>query len=194
MTDPERRRFIQRLLVPTSAALLASACGGLGGPPGSYTITAAQMQDALASRVPRHHSIAGLLDLEARITGLRLLPEENRVAAQVGFEAGGPLLARSFPGRFELLFAPRYEPSDQTLRATRLQVRGLSVPGLPAAFAGPLERSLPVLARMMAGEDLVLHQFRAADLRRLKMLGVQPGDLQVTPRGLQVGALSAPAG
>jgi hypothetical protein len=191
MPHPERRRFLLGLLIPTSAALLASACGGLGGPPGSYTVTAAQLQDALASRVPRHHSIAGLLDLEARITGLRLLPEENRVAAQVGFEAGGPLLARSFPGRFELLFAPRYEPSDQTLRATRLQVRGLSVPGLPTAFAAPLERSLPAIARLLAGEDLVLHQFRAVDLSRLR---IQPGDIQVTPRGLQVGGASAAAG
>jgi hypothetical protein len=194
MAHPERRRFLLHLLIPSSAVLMASACSGLGGPPGSYTISAAQLQDALTARVPRHHSIAGLLDLEARITGLRFLPEENRVAAQVGFEAGGPLLPRSFPGRFELLFAPRFEPSDSSLRASRLQVQGLSVPGLPSAFSAPLERSLPVLARLVAGEDLVLHQFRAADLRRLKSMGIQPGDIQVTPQGLQVGVAPRRAG
>ena len=61
----------------------------------SYTVTAAHLQAALAARFPRRQPVAGLAELELQAPRLRLLPEENRVGAELALQAFGGLLQRS---------------------------------------------------------------------------------------------------
>ncbi len=176
------------LLLQASALLLLAGCGDLITPD-ELLIPSAQLQAAVDRQLPRTVS-AGLFDLQAKVGALRMLPEEDRMAARVAFDMGGPLLGKSYAGSFDLRFGVRYEPSDHSLRATRMETRDLQAPGLPASATAGLERALPVMARLLLGDDVVLHRLGEREARKLDALGRQPGDISVTREGLRVRLLA----
>lgn len=178
------RRLLLRTLAPLVPLLVLPGCGTLLGPD-EVLIPRAQLETALARQLPQHFS-AGLFELDARLGRLQLLPQDNRVAVEVGFDTSGPLMPQVYSGRFDLVFGVRYEPSDRSLRATQLQARAFELPGAPAGLASGLERALPVIARILVGDDLVLHRLSASQGERLARIGRRPDQIRVTPEGLLV--------
>ena len=132
------------------------------------------------------YQVPGLFDLDVREPHLRLLPESNRVGTEMSLEASGPGLRRSYSGEFDLDFALRYEPSDQSIRAYRLQVHSLRLTGLPAQAAAVLEAYGSALAEQSLLE-LVLHRLGSRDLALADTMGLEPGTITVTEQGLVIG-------
>ncbi len=141
----------------------------------SYTVSAAQLQGALA----------GLAELELQAPRLRLLPEENRVGAELALQASGALLQRSYPGVLDVDFGLRYEAADRSLRATAVRLNVLRIDGLPPRAAAVLQGLGAGLAGQALGE-VVLHHLRDKDLALADGLGMQPGPITVTPQGLRI--------
>jgi hypothetical protein len=75
--------------------------------------------------------VAGLAELNLQTPRLSLRPERNRINAVMAVEASGPALRRTYSGSMDVDFALRFEPSDQTVRATELEVLALQLEGLP---------------------------------------------------------------
>lgn len=156
-----------------------------------YTVSAAQLQAAVAQRFPMRHQVAGLLDLTLQAPSLRLRPEQNRLQADMRVEAAGPALRRSYNGTFDVDFALRYEASDRTLRAYQLRVNALQFSGLqpgPAELLGAYGTALAEQALL----EVVLHQLREQDLLLADGLGLQPGSVTVTAGGLVIGFVTKP--
>jgi hypothetical protein len=178
----------RRLLFTFTAWLVlgatVSACAAPAAP--SYLITTGQLQEALAQRFPMRYQVPGLFDLDVAQPQLHLLPDLNRVASEMSVGVAGPALRRSYSGEFGLDFALRYEPSDQTIRAHSLQVRSLRFAGLPANAAAVVDAYSATLAKQTFGE-VVLHRLRPRDLALADAMGLQPGDITVTPEGLWIG-------
>lgn len=178
----------RRLLIAFSGSLvfaLTACASGAGGAP-SYTISASQLESAVAGRFPRRFPVAGLIDLDLQAPHLRLLPAQNRLGADMAVQASGPVLRRSYTGSFDVDFGLRYEPSDRTVRATQLRVNALRFEGLQPRAAELLEAYGAQLAEQSLRE-VVLHQLRDKDLAMADGLGLQPGSITVTERGLVVG-------
>lgn len=152
----------------------------------SYTVSAAQLQEAVAQRFPLRYPVAGLLDLEVKSPLMRLLPDHNRLAAAVAVNAGGPALGRSYPGTLDIDFALRYEPSDQTVRAHQIQVRSLRMEGLNPGTTELLQATLPGLVRDHLRE-VVVHRLRPEDLALPDGMGLRPDTITVTRDGLEIG-------
>lgn len=167
------------------ATLLGSHTASAQSKP-SYTVSAAQLQEAVGERFPLRYQVAGLLDLDVKSPLLRLLPEQNRLAAAVAVHAGGPALGRSYPGSFDIDFALRYEPSDQTLRAHQIQVRTLRMEGLNTGATELLQDTLPGLVRDNLRE-VVVHRLRPQDLALPDSMGLRPDTITVTRDGLEIG-------
>lgn len=174
------------LLALIAWAALAGTHAALAQAKPSYTVSAAQLQEAVAQRFPLRYQVAGLLDLDVKSPLLRLLPEQNRLAAAVAVNAGGPALGRSYPGTFDIDFALRYESSDQTLRAHQIQVRTLRMDGLNPGTTELLQATLPGLVRDNLRE-VVVHRLRPQDLALPDSMGLQPDTITVTRDGLQIG-------
>lgn len=177
-----RRVALQGLALLALAA--TAGCAGLGVPR-SYHISTEQLEQALRSRTPMRHSLAGIVNLRAQLGEVRPLPQENRLATQVRFDASGPLLPQAWHGSFDLLFGLRFEPSDHSLRAQDLELQALRLPMVMGRSAELLEGALTALAQQM-GKDLVLYRLNPRDVERLLSLGLRPEPIQVTPRGLRV--------
>lgn len=183
-----RRRM---LILP--AALLAVCAGPSGaraaGQPG-YTVTLRQIEEAVAGRFPLRYPVGGLLSLGLLTPRLQLLPALNRLGADLEVEAAGPALDRRYSGSFALDFALRYEATDRTLRAHRLRVQALRFPDLPPGPSALLDTYGPALAAQ-ALDDAVLHTLRKQDLALPDAMGLQPGSITVTPRGLAIAFVPA---
>ena len=131
------------------------------------------MQEKLATRFPRRYPVAGLAELNLQTPRLSLRPERNRLNAVMAVEASGPALRRTYSGSMDVDFALRFEPSDQTVRATELEVLALQFEGLPAKASTLLTGLGPALVR-------------PRDLALADSLGLQPGRMTVTPQGLVI--------
>lgn len=151
-----------------------------------YTVSAEQLQRSVAQRFPLLYPVPGVLNLDVLAPQLRLLPEQNRISAEMTVEAAGAALQRSHKGTFEISFALRYEPGDRTIRAHQLRFKRLQFPTLQPGVVDMLNTYGPALAQQSLME-VVLHQLRQQDLALADVMGMQPGSITVTDAGLVIG-------
>lgn len=185
-----RRRWLA-----SAATALATTCAPAGAAADSlpsYTISPEQLQAAVDRRFPLRFAAGGLLQLTVRKPVLQLLPQADRVAAEMALEASGPVLARASSGELEIDFALRYERSDQTLRAHRLRILSFRISDLPQPYPGMLDALGQALAQRTFGE-VVLHRLEPGDLRLADVMGLEPETVTVTERGLVIGFGPKPA-
>jgi hypothetical protein len=156
-----------------------------------YTISREQLQAALAQRFPMHYPVPGVLDLDLQSPQLQLLPESNRLSAELAVQAAGPALQRSHAGTFALEFGLRYEASDRSIRATQLRLQHLQFPTLQPGVVALLNAYAPALAAQSMLE-VVLHQLQPKDLALADVMGLQPGSITVTAAGLVIGFVHKP--
>ncbi|RYX91924.1 MAG: DUF1439 domain-containing protein [Comamonadaceae bacterium] len=157
----------------------------------SYPVAAADLQAAVAERFPRAYPVAGFLEIKVQPPLLRLLPEQNRLGVQMPVEVAGPAFRRAYPGTFDLDFALRYEASDLSIRAHELRVNTLKFEGLGAQPSALLSAYGPQLAQE-ALQDVILHQLKPQDLALPDGMGLQPGSITVTAKGLTIGFVTKP--
>jgi len=185
----QRRLFLTAASRPVVAgaiglgAALGMARSALAQP--GYAVSAEQLRDMLAQKFPRTVPLAGLLELTLQAPRLRRLPAVNRLGATMDVEAAGPALRRSHPGSFDTEFALRYEASDRTLRAHQIRLGRLEVAGLRPSAMEMLNAYAPALAEQSLRE-VVLHQLRPQETALLDGLGLEPGPITVTEKGLTV--------
>ncbi|WP_328793951.1 DUF1439 domain-containing protein [Hydrogenophaga sp. PBL-H3] len=149
------------------------------------------LQRSVAQRFPMRYPVQGLLNLDLQPPRLSLLPEQNRMRAEMVVDAAGPTLNRSHRGSFDLDFALRYEASDRTLRAHQLRIDRLRFPSLQPGVVELLNTYAPALAEQSLRE-VVLHRLQPQDLRMADALGMQPGPITVTSSGLVIGFVLKP--
>lgn len=156
----------------------------------SYTVSARQLQSVLDQRFPRRYAVAGLLEVEMQAPTVRLLPQLNRLAAELPVQAGGPALARGHSGSLDVDFALRYERTDQSIRAHQIRVNAVRMQGLGRDG----ERLLDAYLRQLSEQalvEVVLHKLRPQDLALAATMGFEPGEITVTAQGLTVGFVAA---
>lgn len=151
----------------------------------SYTVSSQQLERVLAQRFPLRYQVAGLMQVEMHAPSVRLLPELNRLAAELPVQASGPALGRRYAGAVDVDFALRYERADQSIRAHRIRVNGVRMEGLGPDAARLLDAYLRQLSEQ-ALVEVVLHTLRPQDLALAATMGFEPGEITVTPQGLAV--------
>jgi len=186
----------RRLLAATTRLALGGAAWlalfSAHGQP-NYTVTTAQLQEAVAKRFPVRKRANGILDITVQAPQLRMMTEQNRLGATMAVEAGGPALRRAYPGTFDLDFALRYEASDMTIRAHELRVNALQFEGVPPEVSMLLSSYGPQLAEQ-ALQGAVLHTLKPQDLALPDSMGVQPSTITVTAKGLVIGFVNKQPG
>lgn len=186
---PMKRRLL--LTLPTWIVLAGAARAAAPDAPGGtgYKVTLEQLQQAVAQRFPRRYEMNGLLKLNVQAPRVRLLPELNRLGTEMVVDAAGPALARTSTGSFDVDFALRYEASDQTLRAHQIRLNALRLDDMAPGPAALLQAYAPTLAGQ-ALKEVVLHQLKPQDLMLTDGLGLEPGAITVTARGLTIALVS----
>jgi hypothetical protein len=178
----DRRHLLAALAALPCARLLAAQDEA---PRPRHKISAAQLYEVLAKRFPVRFGLAGLLELQVDASRLLLLPARNLLGAALQAQVSSPSRqAQPQQGELELVFALRYEPADQTLRAWKPEILDVRWPGLPPDSVQGLQALLPGLAARLG--DVVLHRFTPRELALADTMGVQPQELRVVDDGLLV--------
>lgn len=182
-----RRRFLTAastgLALGGAAMWLLMMPAALAQP--SYTVPLEQLQEMVSTKFPRSVPVQGLVDLTLQAPRLRLLPEVNRLGAAMVVDAAGAALRRGHAGTFDVEFALRYEASDRSVRAHQIKLGRLDFPTLKPAVNELLNVYGPVLAEQSLRE-VTLHQLRPQDTALFDGMGLQPGPITVTAKGLTV--------
>lgn len=165
------------------AALGLAACANLTGPR-TLTVSPGQIEQALTRQLPLERAYGDLVDVRVRHPVVRLLPDENRIAAAFDIRVTPRLLGRSYDGHLALDSALRFEPQDGTLRLSNPRIRQLDVAGWAGGDAAVLQRLGSFVIEELL-HDAPVYRLAPGDLT---YAGVRylPGDLRVTPAGLAV--------
>ena len=194
---PRRRRTLLPLALCLSLSPLAwAAPGDATAEPQAlprYTLSAAQLQQAVAERFPMRYPVPGVLNMDMQRPQLTLLPAQNSLGAEMVVDVAGPALRTAHQGTLEVEFALRYEPSDLTIRAHQLRFKRLSMPSLQPAVVALLNDYGPALTER-ALLEVVVHHLKASNLALPSGMGMQPGTITVTDKGLVIGFVPKPLG
>ncbi|WHZ09958.1 MAG: hypothetical protein OJF60_000397 [Burkholderiaceae bacterium] len=173
-------------------ATIASAAPQLGLGPLDYTIPRERLQQALEQRFPYREGLSDLLALRLSDPRLSLLPKRNRIATALKVEVAGQLLESGYSGTLQLDYGLRFEPLDDTIRMTQVQVDSLSVDGIPAAFQPAVQQYAPQVAEQLL-DDFPLHRLSSNEVALADRFGYTLGSFKVVPQGLEVTLVSKPA-
>ena len=176
-------RWLSVVAFCTALAACAKPLFNLG--PFSYTISQAKLQQAIGQRFPYRQSLGDLLELQLLAPRLSLLPDRNRIATVLDLTLSGQLLSDVYSGSIVMDYGVRFEPSDNTIRMTHVQVTRLNLDGIPLPYQGLVQRYAPRVAEQLF-DDFPLHRISAKDMARANGLGYELGEFKVTPEGLKV--------
>lgn len=149
-------------------------------------VSMAQLLTMLKPHFPVGYQVAGFLTLRVQQPRLDLLPQDNRMNADMDVVADGPALNRPQTGQLNVGFGLRYEASDRTVRAHQLRFNSLQFPGLRPEASALIQVYGPALTEA-ALQEVVLHQLEPRDLTMLDSLGLRPGKISITGKGLHIG-------
>ncbi|MBL0419881.1 hypothetical protein JI739_05935 [Ramlibacter sp. AW1] len=184
LTLRESRRHHLRTLAACAMAGALAGCAGLGTPR-HFEISTARLERKLQERVPLRHSLLGVVNLQARVDRLRTLPEQDRLAAEMRFDASGALLPQPWHGTFDLLFGLQVDPEDFSVRMRNVELASLKLPMVMGRSAELLQGALSAIAHQFAS-DTVLYRMEPGDVERLRSLGLRPEPIRVTSQGLSI--------
>ena len=177
MTNLPRRVFM--LAVP--ATLLA--CGALDGPR-SVSLSEAESQRRIELAFPLERRVLELLELSLSAPKLRLIPERNRLAAELDIGARDRLRGGQWSGRLAFESALRYDATEQSLRLAQVRVLQLTL-GSGGASQAQAERIGAVLAERVL-EGFTVYRLSADKASSLQRAGMAPGEVVVNARGVEI--------
>lgn len=187
-----KRRTILAAGGSLTLGVLGHSAGTRAAAEPSYRVSAGQLQRMIAERFPVRYPVADLFTLDVDTPRLRMLPELNRLGGEFALHAAGPALRHSYTGSFEVDFGLRYEPGDRSIRARDLRAHSFRLPGLAPQALRLLDTYGLALAQQ-ALLEVVLHRLQPRDLALADAMGLQPGDITVTPDALVIGFVAKQA-
>jgi len=184
------------LLAAAALTVLLAACGSFGGPR-TVMLDEAQIAAWVGRQFPVQRRVLELFDLEIAAPTLRLIPERNRLAGDFSLVGSDRLSRRPVRGRLALESALRYEPTDASVRLVQVRVQrielDLAAAATPASQPAPVaaapnspaSRAATAMAEQVL-EDLAIYRIPADCIESLRALGLRPGAVTVTARGIEI--------
>jgi hypothetical protein len=166
-----------------TAALLAACAGWMG--PRTIDIPRDALQARLDQKFPISQRVLGYLDVTASRPQLTMLPQSNRISAQVDLKLDDTMFRKLHEGWVQASFGLRYEPRDHTIRLDQVTLDELSLPTITPLFLDSLKRLGNQVARD-ALQGYVVRQLKPEDLHKADRMGYEVAGLRVTATGLAV--------
>jgi len=124
-----------------------------------------------------------VFDVRVGVPSVRLLPDSNRLASELDIDVGDRVGGRNWRAHLALDYALRYDEADTAIHLSDVRVRQLQA--APDAPSRQSERIAALVAERRL-ERAALYRFKPQDLRTAQGLGVKPGAVTVTSRGVEV--------
>jgi hypothetical protein len=179
---PGRRAALVRmigLLLP-----LVACAQSLAAPP-VIEIPQERLFAQVSAQFPVSARLLEVFDVTVSAPKFRLLPQENRIGTELDVTATQAMLGQQFNGRLGLTYGLRFEPADATVRLAGVRIARFQMDGVPDTLQTPMGRLGAQLAEQ-ALDGFAVHRFKPEELQLAHDMGLQPGAINVTERGLAV--------
>ena len=179
-----------RFLALAVAALVLTACAGLGSPR-ELTLSQADLQTLIERQFPRERRVFEFVDVSLARPSIRLAPERNRIVTELDLSAYERLSGKTLRGNLAIDHALRYEPSDATVRLAQVRVNDMRLEVGGTTLSGQSARLGALLTERLL-DDFVI--YRVSDERReaMKRAGLNAATVAVTGRGVEIRFTDAP--
>ena len=184
-------RRLCRMLKTIAVLVLAllAGCANLVVPK-SITLDEPELQRLVERRFPQERRFLEVLDVTVETPRMGVLGERHKVSTALQVRVHERLSGRQWHARMALDSALRYEPGDQTLRLRDVRVNEFRVDDGNTGTSAQAERVSSLVAEKLL-EDLVIYRLPADKLEQLRRLGVAPGAVSITSRGVEITLASA---
>ncbi len=178
------RRALGLVLLAPGVPALAAWLG-----PDIITIGLSQIDAVLARRFPLKRRLLDVLDFELAAPALSLLPQDNRMGAELHLKLADPASGQQATGRLNSTFGLRYAAKDASVRLTQPRLEHVEYDAGQGGGAGALDPQLlqavaPIVNRLL--DDVAIYRLKPEQLELMRRAGVQPGELRVTPLGVEI--------
>lgn len=171
------------------ALLGLAGCAQLAGPR-TVVYSEAELQALLARRFPLERRLLEVLEVRVTEPRLGLLPDQDRLSAELDVALSDRLFGGHYEGRLSLTTALQVDAQARSLKLKDVRVSRLTWDRRGEPAAERVQRLGTVLAERVL-EGLTLHSFRPEQWDRLMAAGYAPPSVRVTPAGLEVRAVPA---
>ncbi len=169
------------------AMLVLAGCSSLpfNNPfaPRTIEVSQEQLLAQVSGQFPFNRRMLDFFEVTVSTPRLTMLPQENRMATELDVDTGRTLLTEGFKGRLALSYGLRYEPGDQSVRLADVRLERFQMDGVPDALKTRTGRLGSLLAEELLS-GFAVYRFKAEDLNKALALGLKPGAIQVTGRGV----------
>jgi len=166
-----------------------SGCANMGGPR-TITLTQAELAQLLEKQFPLDRRMMEVLDVQVSSPRLKLLPESNRLATELDVTARDRLFGRALSGALALDYALRYDEVENAIRLTQVRVNRFELTAVPENMRGVANRLGALLAEQLLN-DFAIYRVKPETLKAAGVMGVKPGAVTVTSRGVELTLASA---
>ena len=179
-------------MLKTIAVLVLALLAGCANlvVPKSITLDEPELQRLVERRFPQERRFLEVLDVTVETPRMGVLGERHKVSTALQVRVHERLSGRQWHARMALDSALRYEPGDQTLRLRDVRVNEFRVDDGNTGTSAQAERVSSLVAEKLL-EDLVIYRLPADKLEQLRRLGVAPGAVSITSRGVEITLASA---
>jgi hypothetical protein len=162
-----------------------AACASLGGGSKVMTFSEADMARLLEQHGPFQRRLLEVLDVRVQRPTVRLVPESNRLATSFDVAATERISRTTLNGRIAIEYGLRYDDVDKAIRMTQVKVNNLQLNDVPMDKRGGVKNLGALIAENLL-DDAVLYRFKPSDLKNAEGVGLKPGGIAVTSRGVEV--------
>ncbi len=180
----ERARWMAAWMAILGTLLLLQACAGLAG---SRTVRVGteQIEAAMLRSFPLDRRLLELVDVRLSDPQLTLQPDRNRIRAVLRIGARMPYFGSTGVGRLSFDAALRFDPSDHSLRLSKVKVQDFSLNGADDNLRSTTERIAAAVAERML-EDLPIYRLDERLIDDLRRAGLRASRVTVEPSGVEV--------
>jgi len=172
-----------RVTLSLFVAAIVAACATVGSR--TMTFREADLARMLEQHGPFQRRLLEVLDVRVQRPSIRLMPDANRLASAFDVSATDRIGGRTLGGRLGIEYGLRYDDADKAIRMTNVRVTEFQLHDVPPDKRRGVQNLGALIAEHML-DDAVLYRFKASDLKNAEGMGLKPGNVAVTSRGVEV--------
>lgn len=181
---PSSRRSFSALLMGSLLSLCA--CSGILSGEQSVFVSAGKLQDKLDKRFPMERKLLGLVAVTISNPRLSFDPAANRIGTRLQLAVPSVMaLTPAMNGTVDVAYGLRYEPADNSVRMTQVQIRSVDLKDAQGRSNAQVNSTLARLGENLF-QDYTLYKLTPDDLARASQYHYVPSGITVKNNGLDV--------
>ena len=180
------RRHLLSAAVAAAGMLSVTGCSGMFSGEQTVFIDGSKLQQKLDTRFPVDKRLLGMFDVTVSNPRLSFDPAANKLGTRLTLATPAVFgLMPAMKGNVDLAYGLRFEPSDNSVRMTNVEVKSVDLKDEKGQGNSRANNALAMVGEQMF-QDYTLYKFTASDLEKASKYQYTPTTITVKRNGVDV--------